>query len=194
MPASYSDRFHEVFSPRMTVDEQLATFSRLRFDIESGAHREEATELLLRLYERPDVAWRVRQSIDEFRAGDPRPDAPAQVPTFSVRSSRVEVVSEFDPYPRLVLRLSCGSEAYVIEYRGRPTHESVTVDGSTAVMHRSLFRFRGTFEFTLATSAGALPCMLTLDMRYLDGKMRGVRLEVGGYAVHATGSLGHQPG
>jgi hypothetical protein len=63
MPLSYRDRFAGVFRSTLSVDEQLSLFARLKFDIDIGTNVLEATELLRRLHERPDLSWKIHHDI-----------------------------------------------------------------------------------------------------------------------------------
>lgn len=69
IPRSYRDRFADLFRPDMTMDEQVSVFALLKFDIDNGTNQREATELLRRMYERPDLSWKVRQSIEAVLSG-----------------------------------------------------------------------------------------------------------------------------
>ena len=64
VPQSYKDRFDKLFGAALNLDEQLSLFARLKFDLESGSNTADTTELLRRLYERPDLSWKVRQDIE----------------------------------------------------------------------------------------------------------------------------------
>ena len=42
IPLSYRDRFATLFGPAMTMEDQVATFARLKLDIDNGANEDEA--------------------------------------------------------------------------------------------------------------------------------------------------------
>lgn len=110
-PAAYEDRFAEVLAPRLDLDQQIALFARLRFDIENGVQVARATALLDKLYERADLSWLVRRDIGEFRAA---PDTlsvepsvePSSVELPSVEPSPVPDESEGMTYPAPACRTS----------------------------------------------------------------------------------------
>jgi hypothetical protein len=74
MPTSYRDRYSEVFGAVMTIDQQVATLARLKFDIETHNRETEALDVLRVLADRVDLAWRLHGEVVEL-AHDPR-DAP----------------------------------------------------------------------------------------------------------------------
>ena len=103
MPRSYQDRFADLFRPDMTLDEQVSLFALLKFDIENGTNQSEATELLRRMYDRPDLSWKVRQSIDAVLSGSVS-DVPTTAPVPSSTSPNRPSVSNSDVWspPRSV--------------------------------------------------------------------------------------------
>ena len=92
MPRSYRDRFADLFRPDMTLDEQVSLFALLKFDIENGTNQREATELLRRMYDRPDLSWKVRQSIDSVLSGS-TPTVPAPTSPLHPSASNSDVWS-----------------------------------------------------------------------------------------------------
>ena len=73
MPLSYRDRFAAVFAPTLTLDEQVSLVARLRFDLENRRNVDDAKALLRSLYERADLAWKLRDEIGTLVGEASRP-------------------------------------------------------------------------------------------------------------------------